>query len=173
MGTEPISENAYRDVMSGWASGVSVVSSLGPAGPDGCTVSAVASLSLDPPRILVCLDLGSNTLTALRCSHRFAINVLAVDQGRLADRFSGKAAASGDKFRDVGHRLVHDTPVLDGTLGWVVCDVAGEFPGGDHVIVVGSPVGAQMQDGAEPLLFFRRSYHHGVPLEPAPVGAAG
>jgi len=144
----------WRRLIGHWPTGVSVITSVGPR---GCTANALTSLSLDPLLVLVCLDLGSNTLAAVRESHRFCINVLASDQDEVARRFATKAPAE-EKFAEVGHTDQDGLPVLDGCLAWIACDARDELPGGDHVIVTGAPVRAGLREDAVPLMSFRSEY---------------
>jgi 3-hydroxy-9,10-secoandrosta-1,3,5(10)-triene-9,17-dione monooxygenase reductase component len=143
-----------RRLMGQWATGVSIVTSTGPR---GCTANAVASLSLDPPLVLACLDHGSNTLAAIRATGRFCINVLAAEQQELAHSFARKCAEE-EKFGGIAHTLVDDVPVLDGVLAWVLCEREDELPGGDHAIVIGRPLRGDGDDSASPLIFFRSGY---------------
>ena len=145
---------AWRRLIGNWPTGVSVITSVGPR---GCTANAVTSLSLDPLLVLACLDLGSNTLAAVRESRRFCINVLASDQGDVARRFATKASAA-EKFAEVGYSELEGLPVLDGCLAWIACEARDELPGGDHVIVTGSPVRAGLREDAAPLVSFRSEY---------------
>src|SRR3954454_22877191 len=85
---------AFRQVISNFMSGVVVITASHDDVRYGMTVSAVCSLSLDPPMLLVCLNSASATQEAVRKSSRFAVNILAEHQGELADRF----ARPGDKF---------------------------------------------------------------------------
>jgi flavin reductase (DIM6/NTAB) family NADH-FMN oxidoreductase RutF len=134
-----------------------VVTSTGPNGPSGLTASAVCSLSLEPVLMLVCIDTGSRTLEAIRRSGRFAVNVLARDQQRLATSFASKAPEAA-KFADIGHSEVDGVPVLAGVVAWLTGRVEALLPGGDHVIGVAEveSVGAP---GGEPLVYFRGAYH--------------
>lgn len=145
--------------MGQFATGVAVVTTRGPA---GLTTNAFTSLSLDPPLVLVCLDLESRTLAAVREHRRLAVNVLAASQRELADRFSGKAAHK-EKFRDVGWREENGVPVLDGTVAWVAGPVRELLPGGDHVIAIAA---AETFDarGGQPLLFHGGAYKGSDPL---------
>ncbi len=149
--------SAYRNAMSHFASGVTVVTSAGTGGPSGLTASAVCSLSLDPLLMIVCIDTGSRTLRAIRRSGRFAVNVLARDQQGLAAIFASKAPEA-EKFAGVGHSEVDGVPVLAGVVAWLTGRVRELLPGGDHVIGVGEVerVGAP---GGEPLVYFRGAYH--------------
>ncbi|MDQ2699920.1 MAG: flavin reductase family protein, partial [Actinomycetota bacterium] len=70
---------------------MTVVTAFAPEGPAGATASAVCSLSLDPMMMLVCLDRGSRTLSAVREAGKFGINVLGLDQRNAAEVFATKA----------------------------------------------------------------------------------
>ena len=139
--------------MGQFATGVAVVTTRGPA---GLTTNAFSSLSLDPPLVLVCLDLESRTLAAVREHRRLAVNVLSASQHELAVRFSGKAAHR-EKFRDVGWREEAGVPVLDGTVAWVAGQVRELVPGGDHVIAI-TAAEAFDAPGGDPLLFHAGDY---------------
>src|SRR4051794_32061654 len=149
-------ERAFRDTIGHFATGVCVVTALGPDGPAGLTTNAVSSLSLRPPLIVVCFDNGSRTLPVVRAARRFAVNVLRVGQEDLAQRFASKRMPA-DKFAEVTHTVDHGVPVLDDALAWFVCDLAAEHPGGDHTIGVGA-VTAMGQGSGRPLTFYRGEY---------------
>jgi flavin reductase (DIM6/NTAB) family NADH-FMN oxidoreductase RutF len=139
--------------MGQFATGVAVVTTRGPA---GLTTNAFTSLSLDPPLVLVCLDLESRTLAHVREHQRLAVNVLAADQRELAVRFAGKSSHV-EKFRDVAWREEAGVPVLDGALAWVAGPVRELVPGGDHVIAI-TAAEAFGAPGGEPLLFHAGAY---------------
>jgi 3-hydroxy-9,10-secoandrosta-1,3,5(10)-triene-9,17-dione monooxygenase reductase component len=149
-----------RAVMSRFATGVTIVTADGPGKrPLGSTANAVASVSLHPPLVLVCLREESETLAALRESGGFAINVLAEDQRHLADRFA--AAASDDQWDGVPYELPATRhPLLAGTLAALECTVHDEADGGDHRIVIGRVLSARLADEPlSPLLFAESRYH--------------
>ena len=139
--------------MGQFATGVTVVTTRGPA---GLTTNAFSSLSLDPTLLLVCLDFGSRTLAAVREHGRLAVNVLAADQRETAIRFSGKSSHE-DKFRDVEWREEAGVPVLDGAVAWVAGPVREMVPGGDHVIAI-AEAEALDAPGGDPLLFHAGEY---------------
>jgi 3-hydroxy-9,10-secoandrosta-1,3,5(10)-triene-9,17-dione monooxygenase reductase component len=139
--------------MGQFATGVAVVTTRGPA---GLTTNAFSSLSLDPMLVLVCLDLESRTLAAVREHGRLAVNVLAAHQQDVAVRFSGKASHA-DKFRDVDWREEGGVPVLEGTVAWVAGPVRELVPGGDHMIAI-TAIEALGAPGGEPLVFHDGAY---------------
>src|SRR5919204_2057959 len=90
MAGDGVSPDQFRNALSAYATGVTVVTAVGPGGLSGATANAVTSLSLEPPMMLACLDRGSRTLTSVRAQGRFGVNALAAGQEELAQRFSAK-----------------------------------------------------------------------------------
>jgi flavin reductase ActVB len=158
---------ALRTVMARLPTGVSVVSTehLG-GGACGLTVNALASVSLAPPLILVCIDRSTLTYPCLVESGFFAASFLAAGQGGLAVRF---AERRDDKFDGVPHRTgVTGAPILEGSVGHVECEVESEIIGGDHSIFLSRVVAAE-SDGGAPLVFFERGYTTTANPPSAPV----
>jgi flavin reductase (DIM6/NTAB) family NADH-FMN oxidoreductase RutF len=166
-----IDATGYRDVIGHFATGVAVVTCQGRDGPAGLTTNAVTSLSLDPLLLLVCFDNTSRTLSVVRESRRFAVNVLRAGQEDLAAAFASKRVAE-EKFEAVTHRIAHGVPVLDDALAWVACELVELLAGGDHTIGIGSVLDGAASEG-EPLVFFRGRYATGgtVPGVSQPGGS--
>lgn len=145
----------YRALMSNWATGVGVVTTTGQNGPVGCTVTSVASVSLDPPLLLVCLTLGTRILAAVEESQRFCVNMLSADQKELSGVFAAPASQA-ERFAGVPYELVHGVPVLLGCVAYAFCELEGETRAADHAIVVGRPTLLGVDPGRSPLVLFRR-----------------
>ena len=154
-----VSAAELRHAMGHFATGVTVVTSVGPDGlPVGTTANAVSSLSLDPPLVLVCFDRASQTLAAI-CAHgAFAVNVLSAPQRELSANFARRGLAAA--WDGVRHRPgLTGSPRLHGVLSILDCTVEHRLPGGDHEIVVGRVRTVETSDaGASPLLFWRGRY---------------
>lgn len=148
---------AYRDAIGHFASGVTVVTSIGENGPSGLTASAVCSLSIDPLLMLVCLDRGSRTLAAIQGSGRLAVNVLAQHQEALARGFAGKGPEH-EKFTGVSWQDRSGVPVLDGVVAWLAGDVTDMVPGGDHLVAIAAVTDLDAP-GGDPLVYFRGGFH--------------
>jgi flavin reductase (DIM6/NTAB) family NADH-FMN oxidoreductase RutF len=145
--------------MSQFATGVTVITSIGPDGqPVGTTANAVSSLSLDPPLLLVCFDRSSQTLAAIAALGAFAVNVLAASQAELSANFARRGLAAD--WDDVPHLLgLTGSPRLHGVLATLECTVEHRLPGGDHEIIIGRVRDAETGNGeAAPLLFWRGQY---------------
>lgn len=158
----------YRQVIGHFATGVAVVTALGPDGPSGLTANSLCSVSLQPLLLLVCLARGSRTLPCLRSAGRFAVNVLEHEQHGLSGVFASKRAEPA-KFDGVPHSIRDGAPVLDGALAWLVCDLREEHAGGDHVIAIGEV--RTMHHAAErrPLVWYRGDYGTFADARPAEV----
>jgi len=153
----PEVQRVFRDTIGHFASGVTIVTTNGPDGPAGMTTSGVCSLSLDPLLVLVCFELRSRTLAAVRESKRFAVNILGAGDEQLAAVFASKRVAR-EKFESVTHAEAHGVPVLDDALAWIACTLRELRPGGDHAIGIGEVIG--MSTGAErlPLVYYRSTF---------------
>jgi flavin reductase (DIM6/NTAB) family NADH-FMN oxidoreductase RutF len=116
------------------------------------TVSSVASVSRQPPLVLVCLAQSSRALALAQMSGSFALSFLASDQETAATRFADSTRLPGhEQFSDIPHHLTAFGPVLEGSAGWLGCSVVARYPGGDHTILVGE-VAEACARSAHPLL---------------------
>ena len=155
-------QSSFRDVMAGVATPVSVVTAMVGGQPHGTTVSAFASLSMDPPMVLVALDRGSDLLALVRRTRRFGVNVLASTQSALALAFARKGGSA--KFDGASWHVDGGVPRLPEALGWLVCEVAELVDGGDHVVVLGLVVAADTAGGL-PLTYHGRVFGTHAALE--------
>jgi len=145
-----------RKVMGRFATGVTVVTTGGPMGRHGLTANAVASLSLDPPLVMVAVDKRAHSLEFLKVNRCFAINILRLDQEDISRRFAtpGPKDFAGLDFATDAT----EAPILSDCLAYVDCRVVDILPGGDHEIFIGEVLsGAAQEDGA-PLLYFHGQY---------------
>ncbi len=156
MSGDGVSPEQFRGALASYATGVTVVTAIGPNGPSGATANAVTSLSLDPPMMLACLDRGSRTLTAARSQGRFGVNALAAGQEALARRFARKDPEPA-KWEEVEWSPRRELPRLAGALMWVACELRDLIDGGDHLILTGTVIEAESNE-AQPLLFHRGDY---------------
>jgi flavin reductase (DIM6/NTAB) family NADH-FMN oxidoreductase RutF len=154
-----VSADEFRHAMGHFATGVTVVTSVDESGaPVGTTANAVTSLSLDPPLVIVCFDLSSVTLAAIRTHGAFAVNVLAARQQHLSANFARRGLAAA--WDGVRHRRgLTGSPRLDDVLAALECTVEHTIPGGDHEIIVGRVQHVETSPCTlSPLLFYRGSY---------------
>lgn len=111
------------------------VTAIADGRPHGTTVSAFASLSMDPPMVLVSLDRGSARPTLIQETGSFGLNVLSSGQSALAVNFARKSGTK--KFAGIPWDVEAGAPRLPGTCGFLACDLAEVVAGGDHVVLLG------------------------------------
>lgn len=166
----PCDSAVFRRTIGHFASGVAVVTTATGTTAFGMTASAVTSLSLDPPMLVICLNRKSPTQEAIRSSDRFAVNVLARHQEKLAAQF---ATPSDDKFAGVPLTEGHlGMPLLEGCVANFECEVKSRTSGGTHTIFIAEVLSAAAHVWREPLLYYRgrfgRLWQADEPTETSP-----
>jgi flavin reductase (DIM6/NTAB) family NADH-FMN oxidoreductase RutF len=143
---------AFRHVIGHFASGVTVITTRDGEVPLGTTASALSSLSLEPPTLLVCMNTASITGQAIAASGGFAVNILSEDQKEAALTFARKGE---DKFRSISWTPgATGMPLLSGALATLECRVLEQVSGGTHSVFVARVEEAAAHAGA-PLAYFR------------------
>jgi flavin reductase (DIM6/NTAB) family NADH-FMN oxidoreductase RutF len=147
-----VPDDVFRDVIGRFASGVTVITTTADDADHGTTASAVSSLSMDPPMLLICLNKTSDTQAAILRSGVFAVNILAEHQGQVAYQFAKKGA---DKFAGVGVlRGRTGVPLVENALAHLECEVEETVTGGTHTVFLARVKEAAGTEGA-PLTYFR------------------
>jgi flavin reductase (DIM6/NTAB) family NADH-FMN oxidoreductase RutF len=119
-------------------------------------VGSFASVSLDPPLVAFFAGRDSDSWPGIEAAGAFCVNVLSDQQEGLSRRF---AAKEGDKFEGIGWRpAASGSPLLDGVLAWIDCDIESVTEAGDHVCVMGRVRELEVAHDGAPLLFFRGGY---------------
>jgi flavin reductase (DIM6/NTAB) family NADH-FMN oxidoreductase RutF len=151
-----VGKDEFRRALGQFASGVTVVTSKGGGDkPQGITVSAFASVSLEPPLVLVSIDKRASMHDSLAEGTYFAVNILTEDQELVSRRFASKEE---DRFEGIGFTYgVTGSPLLTGALANIECRVVHAYPGGDHTIFVGEVEATGVTEG-KPLAYFRGGY---------------
>jgi flavin reductase (NADH) len=159
----------FRDLMSSFPTGVSVVTAMDSEGqPRGATCSSLSSVTLSPPTLLVCLCEQGGTLHALLACGRFAVNLLRASGRHAATVFSSLHV---NKFAEVPWETWSPSglPFLHrDAFAVAACEVAGEVHVGDHRIVIGRVFDIRVSAGV-PLLYGLRRYSS-WPLTVTPDG---
>jgi 3-hydroxy-9,10-secoandrosta-1,3,5(10)-triene-9,17-dione monooxygenase reductase component len=120
------------------------------------TCQSLVSLSIEPPLVLFCPARSSSTWPRIARLTRFGLNVLAVDQRALGRAF---ARTGVDKFEGIEWRRDdRGAPIIEGALAYVFADVETVHEGGDHLIVVGRVVAAELGRRDDPLPYCRGSF---------------
>ena len=151
-----ITKDEFRAALSRFPSGVTIVTTKDASGKlHGITVSAFASVSLEPPMVMVCVDKRAGSHSAFEESGAFIVHILAEEHETHSNRFASKIP---DKFDDVTYRNgIADIPALENALVILECRLAHAHEGGDHTIFVGEIECADIKDG-KPLVYWHGDY---------------
>lgn len=146
----------FRRTMGRLATGVTVVSARSTDGTAvGLTASAVTSLSLEPPMVLVCVGREGALHDALVRAETFGVTILAAGQEALSRRFATRETQHFDGLDCSASPS--GLPVLAGALAHMECRRGEALPGGDHTILTGTVVWTVVAEGG-PLLYFGGGY---------------
>ena len=158
--TAAVTGEEFVAIMAAFPTGVAIVTAVDVDGtPRGLTTNAVTSVSLAPPILLVCLDLKSRTLPAVRRSGRFVVNFMSAGCEAVCRKFASK---DDDKFEHVRWEPgLGGAPLLSGhAVAVAECAVRDDLDVGDHAVLTGLvEAGSPPESTSEPLLYFRRAYH--------------
>jgi len=164
-GGDDASRRQLRDAFGRFATGVTVITAVLPDGRrTGLTVNSFTSLSLDPAMILWNLRSGSPSEPAFAKGRAFAVNVLAISQQDISQRFCRPA---DDKFSGVEvEDGIEGVALLSGSLAAFECRVEDTVTCGDHRIVIGRVLAARYGEG-EPLIYSQGRYCTAARIAPA------
>ncbi|XVQ85659.1 flavin reductase family protein [Microbispora siamensis] len=156
---DPALTGAFRELMSCFPTGVAVITAFDRDGAaHGMTCTSLASVTLCPPTLLVCLRCDSGTLAAARARGSFGVNLLHAEAREAAEIFSSPVP---DRFGRVSWRPSENdgVPWLDeDAFALAECRVASVFRAGDHEVVFGTVVNAVQRPGPSPLLYGMRRF---------------
>jgi len=150
----------FRKAMGCFATGVTILT-LDLAGEvHGMTANAFASVSLDPPLVLVCVDHSARTHAHLHAKKRFGVNILAEDQRLISEYYARPVYSHERAEQEAGARFdrtAQGTPILHGALAYLECKLQSAEQAGDHTIFIAEVEDVVVRRG-QPLLFFRGQY---------------
>jgi flavin reductase (DIM6/NTAB) family NADH-FMN oxidoreductase RutF len=150
-----VDPQVFRQVISHFASGVTVITTRHQGINYGLTASAVTSLTLEPPMLLACINKNTGTQAAISRARVFAVNILDEGQADLAYKF---ARPQSDKFRDVEYTYGQfGEPLLVGSLAHIECRVAADVEAGTHRVFLAEVEQAKAFVGS-PLTYFRGKF---------------
>jgi flavin reductase (DIM6/NTAB) family NADH-FMN oxidoreductase RutF len=164
MSSAPLTSLDFRRALSQFATGVTVVTvECAPRRVHGMTANSFTSVSLEPPLISVCVDERAHLLPMIKQRGSFGVNVLKEDQQNLSEFFARPEQDQEQQEREVARHQVgfywtrEGIPLLHNVLCQIACRLDAAHVAGDHTIVVGEVMSAQLCSG-NPLIFFRGDY---------------
>ena len=153
-----VSDNEFKQALSMWASGVTVVTSQSQQyGLQGMTVTGFSSVSMQPPQVLVCLNKNADTLNSLQASSTFGVNVLSLQQESASNQFAGGSTQTQRFLDHAWHAADNGAPLLKGSLVCLACRVVEKVSAGSHWVIIGEIEHIECGEGS-PLLYYRGAY---------------
>ena len=152
--------DGFRAAMRQLASTVTLLTAGEGEARRGLTATAVCSLSVTPPSMLICVNRFGEAHEAMTKAGHFCVNILADDQRDLALRFAGQGGSAGaEKFSEAAwSSLSTGAPALDGALVNLDCEIASASPTESHTIFIGHVKAIRFGDSRSPLLHFDRDF---------------
>ena len=161
-----INSDKFKQAMSQFATGVTVVTTVYQGKPIGITASSFSSLSVEPPLVIVSLSKRLFTHNVIADTGVFAVNVLAAHQRERGMVFAGMRPEVADRFAGVGvDTAVTGCPIFPDSLAWVDCTVWEMYDGGDHTIFVGQVQDVHAAEADKPLLYHNRLWRRSEALD--------
>ena len=156
----PAEDATFRKSMRLLAGGVTIVTSAFEGRRSGLTATAVCSLALTPPRILVSINVQGNTYQLVSRSRCMSVNLLAKDHEQLAERFAAKRAALDEDRFVYGEwqERVTGAPVLADALAALDCRVTDIIPLDTHAILIGVVEDVLFGPRRPPLIHFEAGF---------------
>ncbi|WP_454688084.1 flavin reductase [Achromobacter aloeverae] len=155
-----IDKASYRQAMSGLGAAVNVITSDGEAGRAGCTVSAVCSVTDDPPTLLVCINRASKNNAIIRENGNLCVNVLAGDQSHIAMQFATKDVPMDTRFASASwERLETGAPALVDSVAALDCAVISMNEVGTHTVFYCEIKALRSSPSRDGLMYFGRDFH--------------
>jgi flavin reductase (DIM6/NTAB) family NADH-FMN oxidoreductase RutF len=155
-----VTQAEFRKALGSFATGVTVITVDYEGEVNGMTANAFASVSLDPPLVLVCVDHKARTHAHLHAKKRFGVNVLAEDQQMISEYYARPSQDHRHAEREAGagfDRTAHGTPVLRDALAYLECRLHTAQDAGDHTIFIAEVEEVVVRNG-DPLLYHRGEY---------------
>jgi flavin reductase (DIM6/NTAB) family NADH-FMN oxidoreductase RutF len=157
-----LSQAEFRKAMGCFATGVTIITLDLEGEVHGMTANAFASVSLEPPLVLVCVDHSARTHAHLHAKKRFGVNILAANQRVISEYYARPVHVHGHAEQEAGARFdrtAQGTPILHAALAYLECRLQSAQEAGDHTIFISEVEDVVVRNG-DPLLFFRGKYRN-------------
>jgi flavin reductase (DIM6/NTAB) family NADH-FMN oxidoreductase RutF len=158
---------SFLEAMADAATGVTLVTTDGPAGRFGVTVSAFASVSADPPMLLACINRKSPAAAAITANGGFCVNVLTAAQSLLADVFAGRSERFPPyDFDCADWQCAEGGWRLTDSVASFACALDREIAAGSHQVLIGRVLATHRSAPADAssLVYSRRTYSIAQPI---------
>ena len=155
-------ETAKKNILRKIPYGLYVIGVKNGAVPHAFTGSWFSQCSMKPPRVMLGVRHGTHSLDMLTHDKVFSVNWLAKKDHKILEQFFKATPSDGNRFGDVTYQVKKTgAPILDDALAYLECEVVNIHDAGDHSIVIGEVVNAQIIREDAPLLMSDTPWHYG------------
>ena len=157
-------QQIFRNAMAACAAGIHVITTDGPAGRYGITMTAVAPITDEPPTVMLCINRSAHILPILQQNRGLCINVLSSSQQDVAEHFAGMTALSPEERFEyhIWHRGQSGQWQVEGALAHLHCTIEQEHTVGTHQVLYVSVneilMGLSVTEETPALVYFRRNF---------------
>jgi flavin reductase (DIM6/NTAB) family NADH-FMN oxidoreductase RutF len=153
-----IESEQVRHAMRAWASGVTIVTAAHKNEQHGMTVSSFASISLEPPLLMVALQKTTRTSAIVSRARAFGVTILSANQKEISERFAGQGDDSKDRMEGIETEILNTgAPLIKGGLAYFDCRLRQTVDAGTSTIYIGEVIAARQFEG-QPLVYYNRQY---------------
>lgn len=156
---DAVAARHFRNVLGQLPTGVVAITACSAVdgSPVGMTLGSFTSVSLDPPLVAFLPDRSSSTFPHIREAGKFCANILSNNQKEVSRTFATRGV---DRFAAIDWRPAPHTgsPIIEGSLAWIDCEIVQIHEAGDHDIVIGRVLELQTQTTGFPLVYFQGGY---------------
>jgi len=160
-----IDAQAFKNAMRCFPTGVTVITTYVDGTPHGFTANAFASVSVDPPSVLICVNRNARSHALIAASQKFCVNILRVEQQEIAEHFS--TSGDDEQFSGIDYARADDgAPHITNSLAWLDCVVSEEHTVATHTIFVGTVIRGGSDSQGVPLTYFQGRFIERTPYSP-------
>ncbi len=125
------------------------------------TANWLSQASFEPPMLMLSVENDSHSISIIRRTKAFSVNVFASGQRELAGQLGRSYFRNPQKLEGLNYRLgTNGCPVLLDTLGWLECRLTGEIEAGDSTVFIAEIVEAGVLNEGMPLTMAEAGFRH-------------
>ena len=154
-------EAAKKKVLRYFTYGVYAITVADREGYNAFTANWLSQASFDPPMLMLSVENDSHSISIIRRTKVFLVNVFASGQKELAGQLGRSHARNPQKLNGINYRLgANGCPILNDTLGWLECRVTAEVEAGDSTVFIAEIVEAAGLNEGLPLTMQETGFRH-------------
>ena len=154
----PISSDVFKQSMRLLAGGVCIVATNRNGEWHGLTMTAVCSLTMDPPSLIACVNRDAGAHGIMSATRRVSVNVLTHDHLGLAELFSSSRVKGPERFDEKWTGMASGVPALIDALAVLDCEIIQETAVGQHSVFFCEVKNVRLQPDGKPLVHFDRAF---------------